>query len=298
MGAIFLGLVLMLVVLYLYHLKRQIRKLTKQINEIPLTSQYGSRLYSEFREKGMIQLVEQINEMIEQYEDKNAQTNVMKEKLNYSITGLSHDLRTPLTAIKGYLKLLEKTEDPQKREQYLRAMNQSVSRLTRMTDSFYEVAKMETDHQDGQKVPLDFYQLAQETFLSFYEQFVEKGLTVSFPEKVEDVQIKADPVLLTRVVENIIQNCLRYGTSEVQITFYKGKSDVNIQISNDMKQENNLDIERVFDLFYTGNQVRTNATSSGFGLHVSKKLVEQMGGQLSARIKEGKFAIVMAFPYK
>lgn len=81
-------------------------------------------------------------------------------------------------------------------------------------------------------------------------------------------------------------------------TFYKEKDDVNIQISNDMKQENNLDIERVFDLFYTGNQMRINTTSSGLGLHVSKNLVEQMGGQLSARIKEGKFTIVLTFPYK
>lgn len=298
MAVIFLGSVLILVILYLYHLKRQIRKLTKQINKIPLESQYGSRLFIAFREKNMIQLVEKINQMIEQYEGKNAQTNVVKEKLNYSITGLSHDLRTPLTAVKGYLKLLEKTEDSQKRGQYLQAMNQSVTRLTMMADSFYEVAKMETDHQDGQKEPLDFYQRVQESFLFFYEQFVEKGLTVSFPEIAEDVQLNADSVLLTRVIENIIQNCLRYGKNEVQIDFYKADDFVTIQISNDMKQENNLEVERVFDLFYTGNQMRTNTTSSGLGLHVSKKLVEQMNGKLSTNIKEGKFAIVMAFPYK
>ena len=95
--------------LYIYFIKRELRKLKQEVKEIPTRASFGSRLSFDFREKELMEVVDELNHMIDAFEEKNRQAKQMEENVKLSIAGLSHDLRTPLTSINGYVQLLHET---------------------------------------------------------------------------------------------------------------------------------------------------------------------------------------------
>jgi len=130
-------------ILYVFFLKRQIKLLAKQVNTMSADSKKGSRFFVDFREKNLIALVDELNQMVNTYESEKVQVKQAEENLQLSITGLSHDLRTPLTAIDGYVQLLKLTDDPLKKKQYLDVIELSVSKLLEMTNQFYDLTRID-----------------------------------------------------------------------------------------------------------------------------------------------------------
>ncbi|WP_231889824.1 sensor histidine kinase KdpD [Oceanobacillus sp. Castelsardo] len=143
-GWIFVFLALALL-FYIYFLKRELRKLKHEVKELPTRASFGSRLSLDFRDKALLDLVDELNQMVDAFEEKSYQAKKMEENVKLSIAGLSHDLRTPLTSIKGYVQLLNETSDEAKRMHYLKIIEHSVQRLMEMTDHFYDLARIETN---------------------------------------------------------------------------------------------------------------------------------------------------------
>lgn len=288
-----IGIFLLLGGSYLYSLKRELRRLRQKIKKLPGHASHGGRVAVDFHEKELVQLVESINQLVSYYEEQSIHSKQLENNLQQAITGLSHDLRTPLTAISGYTQLMEKEIDPQKRQHYLQNIRKSVDRLIEMNEHFYELARIELDQQPIQQVRFSSYQLLEELFISYYEQFVEGQLVVQFPEDVPETWILGDPLLYTRVVQNIIQNSLRYAKKQIVISVTV-EEQVLLRIENDLK-DSSLDVQRVFDRFYTGNASRTNA-ASGLGLTIAKTMTEKMGGKMTAEMKDNFFCLHLSFP--
>lgn len=287
------GLLLLIGGIYLYGLKRELRRLQQQVKELPEHASHGGRIAVEFHENDLVQLAEAVNQLVTGYEEQNIHSKQLEKNLQQAITGLSHDLRTPLTAISGYTQLLEKENDSQKQQQYLQNIHKSVERLIEMNEHFYELAKIELNQQPIQQERFSSYQRLEELFITYYEQFTAQQLTVRFPENVPETWILGDPLLYTRIVQNIIQNSLRYAKEQIIISVNVDKQVV-LQIKNDLNDPS-LDIQRVFDRFYTGNTSRTNA-ASGLGLTIAKTMAEKMGGTMTAEIKDHFFCLTMSFP--
>ncbi|OOC64066.1 sensor histidine kinase [Paenibacillus ihbetae] len=283
--------------LYIFFLKQELRKLKQEIQEIPTNASYGSRLYVDFREKAIMELVDELNQMIDAFEEKNRQAKRMEENVKLSIAGLSHDLRTPLTSIHGYVQLFHAATDETKKAQYLKIIEHAVKRLIEMTDHFYDLARIEMNQKEMALSSISLSNLVEEIFLSFYEQFEEKHIELQFPEPVhERPTIIADPLLLTRVIQNIVQNILRYANSQAVIRYLEEDNHLIFSIKNDIKPDSKVAIEKVFTRFYTEVSSRTNTESSGIGLYLSKKLVEKMNGSMDAVLQDGWFILNIHLP--
>jgi signal transduction histidine kinase len=282
--------------LYIYFLKRELNKLKLKVKEIPTTSSFGSRLFLHFREKTLMDLVDELNQMIDAFEEKNRQAKQMEENVKLSIAGLSHDLRTPLTSINGYVQLLQAAADEKKKANYLQMIENSVKRLLEMTDQFYDLARMETNQKEIDLSPISFPNAVEEIFLSFYEQLEEKKIELQFPEQIQDRQIIADKVLLVRVIQNIVQNILRYANSKAFISYSQDRSYFIFSVKNDIKPDSKVAIDKVFMRFYTEVSSRTNTEASGLGLYLSKMLVEKMNGKMDAELVDHWFILKIYLP--
>jgi len=289
--------VIISLVIYLFLLKQQIRKLAQQVKKMPTISKNGSRLFVEFREKNLINLIDELNQMVNTYESEKVQIKHAEENLQLSITGLSHDLRTPLTAIDGYVQLLKLTDDPIKKNQYLDIIEVSISKLLEMTNQFYDLSRIDINQKGLNLVKLSLNEMIQDNFLSFFDSFEKAGLKIKFPENSKTIHVMADKILLNRVIQNVIQNILRYAQDQVEIDFdHQGNLGV-LTVVNNIKKGSKMSIEKVFDRFYTESQPRTNTESSGLGLYISKRLIENMNGSMDAQLKGQKFSIVIKLPY-
>lgn len=294
-GWIFVTLALALL-LYIYFLKRELRKLKNEIKDLPSRSSFGSRLSLDFREKTLMDVVDELNQMIDTFEDKNRQAKQMEENVKLSIAGLSHDIRTPLTSINGYVELLHATTDDKKRGHYLKIIEQSVKRLMEMTDQFYDLARIETNQREIELSSIILSNLVEEIFLSFYEQLEEKNIELQFPEHINDRQIIADKLMLIRVIQNIVQNILRYAKSKAIISYRNEGNYLIFSVKNDVKPDSKVAVEKVFTRFYTEVTSRTNTEASGLGLYLSKKLVEKMNGKMEAELNATWFILNIQFP--
>lgn len=294
-GWLFIFLILALL-FYIFFLKKELRKLKNNLAAMPDHSKFGSRLSVDFRQKETLALVEELNRMIDVYEDKNRQAKKMEDNVKLSIAGISHDLRTPLTSINGYVQLLQNTDDIEKRQQYLTVIERSVNRLIEMTNNFYDLARIETNQKEMELTSIALPALAEETFLSFYEQFEVNHIEVVFPEDTINDEIIADRLMTVRVAQNIIQNILRYADSTAIISYSVQDNHFKFSVKNDVKTDSKIAIEKVFSRFYTEDASRTNAEASGLGLYMSKKLVEKMNGKMNAELDGKWFTVNIYLP--
>lgn len=282
--------------LYILFLKREVKKLAGEVRKLPSRSKHGGRLSLDFREQSLLKLIDALNEMADSFENKNYQTKKIEDNVKLSIVGLSHDLRTPLTAINGYVQLLRETDDEEKRNDYMTIIEQSVDRLIEMTDHFYDLAQIETNQKEMELTNFFLPNVVEECFLSYYQQFEDKDIKLEFPSETTSQQIIADRLVIQRVINNLIQNVLRYAKSQAIISYQEENEELILTIQNDIKPDSQIAIEQVFTRFYTENTSRTNTEASGLGLYLSKQFVEKMKGQMEATLNKDWFTIRLRFP--
>lgn len=206
---VILSLLLIGLVLYLFFLKREIRLLTTSVRNIPTTSKYGSRLFNTFYKPDLVKLVDEINTMIDAYEAEKEKLNLTEQSVQHAITSISHDLRTPLTAMKGYLQLLQNEQELN--PTHLMQIEASVERLVVLTNEFYELAKFTIDSTQTNWQKIEVIQTIETIFLNYYENFEKQGIQVDFPTDCPTYWLITDEQKLQRIIENLIQNILRYG---------------------------------------------------------------------------------------
>lgn len=289
-------LIVVFLLIYVILLKKQIHKLSIRVKKMPTKSKYGSRFFVDFREKNLIELVEELNSMVDAYEADKVKTKRAEENLQLSITGLSHDLRTPLTAIDGYVQLLRLTDDSNKKVQYLDTIEQSVSKLIEMTNQFYDLTRIDINQKGMNLDKIVLNDIVQDNFLNFFDSLKKAGLEIKFSKSASKIDVLADKILLDRVIQNVIQNILRYARDNVKITYGSNKNFGILTITNNIKLGSRVSIEKVFDRFYTENKTRTNTESSGLGLYVSKRLIENMDGTMEASLSAQQFSIEIKLP--
>ncbi|EJR56672.1 hypothetical protein IIM_00604 [Bacillus cereus VD107] len=260
----------------LKHVSRQL----KQVNEKVISKKIDLAFYDKDLENLAVHINKQIDLTNEAIVEKFRNENELKQ----AIASISHDIRTPMTSILGYIQLLE-FEDitPEKRDQYLTNIKNGALRLKDLLDDFFELSIIESPDYPLKIENIKLNTLLLDSLISFYDDFQKAQIepTILIPE--EEIYIIADSSAVKRIIENLITNAIRHSSEEVTIQLVKHSSSVQLNIMNPAKQLKEEDIPFLFNRFYKVDQARRKK-GTGLGLFITKSLMTKMDGNLSAEL--------------
>ena len=210
-------------------------------------------------------------------------------ELKEAITNISHDLRTPLTAIVGYLALLEGEEKSETVERYLSQISNRTQVLHQLSEELFAYALL-TAPQPLHPQRVDLRGLVEEALLSYCGAMEQRGMEPTIQLPAGRVERNLDPTAAGRVLSNIISNALKYSAGDFAVTM---TPDGVITFANSAPDLNPVLVQRLFDRFFT---VETARHSTGLGLSIAKLLTQQMEGTLEAKYQEGQLVITLSFP--
>lgn len=213
-------------------------------------------------------------------------------ELKNAITNISHDLRTPLTAICGYLELLEQEEKSEAVNRYIRIIKDRTDILRQLSDELfrYSVIIAAKDKDNVIKEQVIVNTVLEESIAALYTVLTERNIVPVIQMPKTKVLRMLDCSALSRVFSNLISNVIKYSDGDFKIIL---SENGEIIFSNMASELNEIQVGRLFDRFYTVESARK---STGLGLAISKSLVKQMDGDISAQYKDGRLSIRIFFP--
>ena len=209
-------------------------------------------------------------------------------ELKEAVTNISHDLRTPLTAICGYLELLETEGMTDNTRRYLEQISNRTEALKALTEELFRYSVI-SSVSDLSYEKVNVGRVLEDTLISFYGAFEQKNITpnISLPDGV--IIRSLDKSALSRIFGNIISNAVKYSDGDFTVIM---TNTGEITFSNTASELSSVDVGKLFDRFYTVDSARK---STGLGLSIAKLLTERMGGCISADYKGNTLSITFSF---
>lgn len=210
------------------------------------------------------------------------------QELKEAVTNISHDLRTPLTAICGYLDLLQKEPLSENAGRYLSLIENRTEAMKQLTEELFRYSViLSTQELELETVCLN--DALEESIAAFYGALTSRNIQPQIHMSGKRLEKQLSREALGRVFSNILNNALKYSEGDLEITL---RNDGEIVFSNTASGLNEVQVGRLFDRFFT---VEAAHNSNGLGLAISKTLVEQMGGSLSAELSDHVLSIHIQF---
>jgi hypothetical protein len=209
-------------------------------------------------------------------------------ELKNAVTNISHDLRTPLTAICGYLELLEQEEKSETVERYIEIIADRTEVLKQLTEELFRYSVIITT-EEHEKEPVVLNTVLEESIAAFYAALREKGITPDIHMPEVKVSRYLDRSALSRVFANLLNNAIKYSDGDLEITL---SETGEITFRNRAPGLNEVQVGKLFDRFYTVEAARK---STGLGLAIARTLVEQMNGTINATYKNDRLSICILF---
>lgn len=208
-------------------------------------------------------------------------------ELKHAITGVSHDLRTPLTAIAGYIDLLQRETDQAKQARYIAIIKNRVEALEKLSEELLDYSVSASAEKKPELRPMSINRALEDSLASFYQVFSDGGIVpeISIPE--EPVICLAEPQALGRVLGNVLSNAAKYSDGDLSVIL---RLAGEIEISNSANGLDSVQTEKLFDRFYTVENARG---STGLGLSIARTLTERMDGKIQAQYRNGRLHILI-----
>jgi signal transduction histidine kinase len=202
---------------------------------------------------------------------------------------MSHDLRTPLTSIIGYLKLLQ--NDEVDKAEAIEIIQNKTNKLKVLINDFFELASIESEDYKLNMTKLNLTNIVSDEILSLYEAFESKGLEPDINILDKPIFIMGDKDNLERIIDNLLSNALKYADKDVQISLEERGNKAILMISNICASITEEDVLHMFDRFYMADEVR-KGQGAGLGLSIVKSLMEKMDGVIISKLEQNRISIV------
>ena len=210
-------------------------------------------------------------------------------ELKAAVANISHDLRTPLTAICGYLELLDQEEKSPRAEDYLSVIQDRAQLLRQLTEELFRYCVVLSDPElEGE--PLSLNAALESSLAAFFAVLRARGIEpqVTMPET--RVERRLDRAALSRVFSNLLSNAVKYSDGDLTVEL---TPQGEVIFSNACRGLTEVDAAKLFDRFYTVEAARK---STGLGLSIARSLTERMGGALTARYQKDRLTLTASFP--
>ncbi|WP_201261543.1 sensor histidine kinase [Metalysinibacillus jejuensis] len=212
------------------------------------------------------------------------------QELKVAATNISHDLRTPLTAISGYLELLEQEEKSVAATQYLNTIKNRTDAMKELIEQLFHYSMITSSTEKPNLTVVSLNAVLEESISTYYSALVEKNIepTITIPD--EPINRFVDQQMLHRIFDNLLSNAIKYSDGDLHITL---SPNGTISFMNTASSLTTIEVEKLFNRFYTVESARH---STGLGLSIVKSLVEQLNGQISTIFHNNQLTIALSFP--
>ncbi len=265
-------------------LRSDLSDLTDQL-ERKLNDDTNVSLYVSGRDKQLCSITAKLNKQLDLLRKQQLQYQHGNTELKNAVTNISHDLRTPLTAISGNLYMIGKTDDLSEIREYISVIAERTETMKQLTEELFRYSMIVSNESKEDTEEVFVNQVLAESISSFYPVLTEKGITPSI--HLTDARIVRNVTRseLARVFSNLLNNAVKYSDGDLEITL----SDTGeITFTNTAKELSTVEVEQLFDRFYTAEVARN---STGLGLSIARTLVERIGGTITADYDNGRLTI-------
>lgn len=211
-------------------------------------------------------------------------------ELKEAVTNISHDLRTPLTAICGYLDLLEQEPHSPRGKRYLAVIRERTDAMRTMTEELFRYSVVTAATDELNREPVCLNPVLEQSLAGFHSALSARGITPEIQLAETAVVRELDAAALRRIFDNILSNAAKYSDGDLVVRLMP---DGAVTFTNSARSLNRVQAERLFDRFFT---VETASGSTGLGLSIARLLTEKMGGSIDAAYSGGRLTIRVAFP--
>lgn len=281
-----LSVILLIFLLKIIVMKISLREINEQFENI-LNSDTNSLICLSSNDRDMRRFANNINKNLKTMREKSIMLENESSKLTNSVMAVSHDLRTPLTAMIGYIDLLEKEE--KSKSDYVLMIKNRAEALKKLTEEFFEYSIVFSKEYKPNKENVSLGRILEESIAAFYAIIERSGIKPKINIPKENIVRNLNKDYVMRIFSNIISNAIRYGGGDLDITLDK---NAKITFSNYAPNLDNVTAARLFDRFYTVENARG---STGLGLTVAKELARQMGGKISSNFDGKRLEIIVDF---
>ncbi|NCC42933.1 MAG: HAMP domain-containing histidine kinase [Clostridia bacterium] len=288
-------LVIIAILLIKIHL---LRKSAKEITDAfsdRLTTDTNTLISISCRDKYMRQLANNINLQLRMLRRERQRFQQGDAELKIAVTNISHDLRTPLTAICGYLDLLEQEEKSAEVSRYLEVIQNRTEMLKELTEELFRYSIIvSTDTNSANDRNIDetviLNNVLEESIAAYYASLKAHDIIPDIHIPDPKIVCTLNCASLSRVFSNLLNNAVKYSDGDLQITLSETGT---ITFSNKASRLNEVQVGKLFDRFYTVESARN---STGLGLTIARTLLEEMGGTINARYESGRLIVMVSVP--
>lgn len=270
----------------IYLMKKSVKEIEEKLSE-KLRTETNTLIDISSRDKDLRRLADTLNVELKKLREERWRFKQGDKELKDAVTNISHDLRTPLTAVCGYLELLKKEEKSETAAGYLDIIENRTRVMKELAEELFDYSLISSAEEEEKREWICLNAALEESIASFYGAIKQRGIEPEISITERRIERNLDAMALTRIFGNIINNAMKYSDGDFKVEL---KEDGTIIFSNSAKNLNPVAAERLFDRFYT---VETGKNSTGLGLSISKLLTERMGGKIRAEYQEGRLIIIV-----
>ncbi|MFU0789073.1 sensor histidine kinase [Virgibacillus proomii] len=236
-------------------------------------------------DKKLKALIIEINKLLDMHKGKIAKYNQSRQAMKKMLTNISHDLKTPLTVVLGYIEMIQKdkTIDQKEQERLLLQVHRKTIEIIDLMNAFFDLARVESGDKEIPLMKININEICKDNLLSFYDVVQTKGLKIDFQLPDNPIHVVGNKEALNRVLHNLLSNAIQYGSDGkilgLALTFNEKHVCIDVWDRGKGIEEQKQDL--VFERMFTLEESRNKAFhGSGLGLTITKRLLEQMNGTI------------------